>query len=204
MPAVAAEQHYIDLFLKNPGNRARLLDMDAARFMTQMKMWGDFLARAGDAARFPVTGLDTALLSRIQTPTLCVFVMDEAGKDDGMHTLAAMRALHACLPGAAGRELVVTHDKDRYCAAIDAFAAGIAAPLAPPQSPSFSARSAALCAVPGMYSHLPNDAELAQFAAYYGKVAADNAAEAELEAERACSCAQGPRAWLPSIFRTKE
>ena len=51
MEAVAAEPHYVELFAKNPANRARLLSWDAAHFMTQTKMWADFLARAGDATR---------------------------------------------------------------------------------------------------------------------------------------------------------
>jgi hypothetical protein len=201
MLAVASEPHYVELFAKNPGNKERLLGWDAARFMTRMKVWGDFLARAGDSGRFPVTGLDTALLSRITQPVLCVYIMEPGGKDDGMHTLSAMRAAHAALPGAAGREVVVTHDKEVYTKAIDAFAADFSNTIPPPQSPSFAARSAPLAARPGMYTHLPGDDEVAQFVDYYTRLAADNAAEAERERNAACAC-NGARAWL-SDWRTK-
>ncbi len=83
MAAVAAEPHYAELFEKNRHNRETLLGWDAARYMTQMKVWGDYLARAGDTARFPVTGLDAALLRRVTQPALCIYVMDAGGKDDG-------------------------------------------------------------------------------------------------------------------------
>jgi hypothetical protein len=201
MPAVAAEPHYVELFTKNPANKTHLLGWEPARFMTRMKLWGDFLARAGDTTRFPVTGLEAALLRRITQPTLCVYIMDAGGKDDGMHTLSAMRAAHAALPGASGREVVVSHDKEVYTTAIDAFAADFSNAIPPPQSPSFAARSAPLAARPGFYTHLPDDAEVAQFVDYYDRVAADNAAEAERERNTACAC-NGARAWL-SDWRTK-
>ena len=164
---------------------------------------GDFLQRAGDAARFPVTGLETALLARVRQPALCVYVMDEGGKDDGMHTLSAMRALHATLPGAAGREVVVTHDRDVYTAQIEAFAASLPPAIAPPPSPSMATRQAKLAVTPGMYPHMPSDAELQQFVQYYEKLAADNAAEAERERAAACACT-GVRSLLSGGWRTAQ
>jgi hypothetical protein len=113
-----------------------------------------------------------------------------------------MRALHEHLPGARGREMVVTHDKNVYCAAIDAFAASIEAPLVPPQSPCLAARTRSLAALPGFYTHMPNAQELAQYREYYGKLAADNAAEAERERNAACAC-NGARSWLPTAWRTQ-
>lgn len=195
MAAVAALPHYTELLQKNKNNRSRLLAFEPARFMTQMKLWGDFLARAGDAQRFPVTGLDAALLSRIRHPALCIYVVDTGGKDDGMHTLSAMRALHDVLPGAADREVIVSHEKEVYARAIDSFAARMVAPSVPPPSPSFAAREAPLAVTPGMYSHMPDAAEVAQFKSYYEKVAADNAAEAERERNAACAC-NTARSWL--------
>jgi len=187
MKAVAALDHYRTLFEKNPGNKARLLAMDPARFMTQLKVWGDSLARAGDTAAFPVTALAAPLLARVSQPTQCVFIADEGGGDDGMHTLAAMRGAHAAIPGAAGRPVVVSGDKEVFGDAIAAFVASLPAVLEAPPTPSAAERSRPLRSLLDAYPQLPSAAEVGEFWAYYSKVAAENAAEAEREAASACS-----------------
>lgn len=187
MKAVAALDHYRTLFEKNAGNRARLLAMDPARFMTQLKVWGDSLARAGDSAAFPVTALAVPLLARVSQPTLCVFIPDDGGGDDGMHTLAAMRGAHDAIPGAAERPVLVSSDKDVFGEAIAAFVASLPAVLEPPATPSAAERSRPLCGLPGAYPQLPSEAEVAEYWVYYRRVAAENAAEAAREAASACS-----------------
>ena len=82
MEAVASLPRYKELCAKNPENRMRLAAMDPARFMTQHKLWGDFLARGGSPTEFPVTGLHVDFLKRIKQPALCIYVVDAGGKDD--------------------------------------------------------------------------------------------------------------------------
>ncbi len=103
MEAVATLPRYKELCVKNPDNRMRLAAMDPARFMTQHKMWGDFLARGGATTDFPVTGLHVRarptghrglmlaltcsllqadFLKRVKQPALCIYVVDAGGKDD--------------------------------------------------------------------------------------------------------------------------
>jgi len=186
LAAVAKDPHYTALFERNPANRARLLSWGAERFMLQMKLWGDALSRAGDAVKFPVTGLPRELLQGIQQPALCVYVADPGGKDDGMHTLSAMRALHGCLPGAYG-PAVVTDDKEVYVRAIQDFIGALSPPTHMPQSPSPAKYCAPLAVRPGMYPQLPNDAELAQMRAYYAQRAAEGAEEEAREKKSLCS-----------------
>ena len=120
----------------------------------------------------------------------------------GMHTVDAIRALHASLPAAVGSDPVVAADsaKDQWVAAIEAFAATIPCALAPPQSPSFASQQAPLKPLAGAYPHMPSAQEVQQFESYYLKVAADNAVEAERERNAACACT-GLRSWLPTGWR---
>jgi len=205
MDAVASLPRYRELCVKNPENRLALEGMDPAHFMAQHKCWGDFLARAGAPTEYPVTGLHADFLKRVRQPALCVYVMDDGGKDDGMHTVDAIRALHASLPGAVGSEPVVAAEsaKETWIAAIESFAASIPCSLAPPQSPSFASQQAPLKPLPGAYPHMPNDAEVKQFETYYLGVATENAAEAERERNAACAC-NGMRAWMPSGWRASK
>ena len=80
--AVASLPRYKELCSKNPDNSLKLAAMDPARFMAQHKCWGDFLARGGSPAEFPVTGLHADFLKRIKQPALCVYLVAEGGKDD--------------------------------------------------------------------------------------------------------------------------
>ena len=218
--AVASLPRYKELCSKNPENSLKLAAMDPARFMAQHKCWGDFLARGGSPAEFPVTGLHADFLKRVKQPALCIYLVAEGGKDDvriaatlllsrlsrrcaqGMHTVDAIRALHASLPAAVGSDPVVAADsaKDQWVAAIEAFAATIPCSLAPPQSPSFASQQAPLKPLAGAYPHMPSAQEVQQFESYYLKVAADNAVEAERERNAACACT-GLRAWLPTGWR---
>ena len=119
-----------------------------------------------------------------------------------MHTVDAIRALHANLPAAVGSDPVVAAEsaKDQWVAAIESFAASIPCSLAPPQSPSFASQQAPLKPLPGAYPHMPTAQEVQQFESYYHTVAADNALEAERERNAACAC-NGLRSLLPSGWR---
>ena len=187
MAAVAHHPHFVSLFEKNPGNKERLLSYPPDRFMLQMKVWGDSLAKAGDSSVFPVTALSRQLLQGIKQPALCVYIQDASGGDDGMHTLSAMQALHAELPGAAARPVVVAEDKEVYCAAIEQFMATVPMPATVPESPSAAAMTQPLRVREGMYPQLPNPKEMQELRAYYAKLASDNADEAANERKALCS-----------------
>lgn len=58
MDLVAKDEHFQNLFERNAANRERLLATDPGVFMARMRSWGDFLQRAGDPQKYPVTGLD--------------------------------------------------------------------------------------------------------------------------------------------------
>ena len=95
MEAVASLPRYQELCSKNPENSLKLAAMDPARFMAQHKCWGDFLARGGSPAEFPVTGLHADFLKRVKQPALCIYLVAEGGKDDVRiaATFAALLAL---------------------------------------------------------------------------------------------------------------
>jgi pimeloyl-ACP methyl ester carboxylesterase len=186
MAAVAHHPHFVSLFEKNPGNKERLLSNSADRFMLQMKIWGDSLAKAGDSSAFPVTALSRQLLQTIQQPALCVYIQDPSG-DDGMHTLSAMQALHAELPGARARPVVVTDDKEVYCSAIEEWMATVPLPTTVPESPSAAAAAAPLRVRDGMYPQLPSPQELQQLRSFYANLASENADEAANERKALCS-----------------
>ena len=111
MEAVATLPRYKELCTKNLDNWLRLASMDPARFMTQHKLWGDFLARGGSPTEFPVTGLHADVLKRVKQPALCIYVVDAGGKDDVRgaarfrrpvtHALAAGNAHRGCHPRTA-------------------------------------------------------------------------------------------------------
>jgi len=178
MEEVARTAHYAKLFEKNAANRAVLLSWSPARFMLTMRLWGEALSKAGDAEAFPVTGLSRRLLARVAQPALCVYIKP-AGEDDGMHTEAALRGLHAALPGASLPPVVA--DEKGYANAIAQFVQA-AAPAGGPAPPA----EAGPFALPGAYEQLPSGAELEALRVYYGE-AADRRAE-EARRERASWC----------------
>ena len=95
--AVASLPRYKELCSKNPDNSLKLAAMDPARFMAQHKCWGDFLARGGSPAEFPVTGLHADFLKRIKQPALCIYLVAEGGKDDVRVAAAFVPLLFASL-----------------------------------------------------------------------------------------------------------
>lgn len=191
MAAVAAGPHFAELLQRSPASRATLLSFDPAAFMLQYRVWGECLSRGGDPNDFPVTGLASDLLRRVAQPSLCVYIANEDGKDDGMHTRAAMGALHAALP-AARPAVVDTTSTDVWVAQVMEFAreidashesaAGEEATCAPPLRP-FSH-------MPGFYAHLPTAEEIDAWRGQYERAAALGAAVAAQDEAKggAASC----------------
>jgi hypothetical protein len=73
----------------NPGNRARLIGMDAAKFIETMSRWDRWFSEGAD---LPVISATEAELSSISVPVAIV-----AGDDD-IHPLSAARELDRILP----------------------------------------------------------------------------------------------------------
>ena len=90
MAEVAETPHFSELIRANPGNAARLLDMDADTFMANMKSWNEVFYPATGA---PVIAATAAELRTVTAPTL-VF----NGNDD-FHPALAAEALHEAIPG---------------------------------------------------------------------------------------------------------
>jgi pimeloyl-ACP methyl ester carboxylesterase len=89
MDAVAATPFFAERIAQNPGNKQRLLSMDAKEFIATMSGWGRYFSEAGD---LPVIGATEAELAGIKVPTCIV-----AGDDD-VHPLSAAQNLHRILP----------------------------------------------------------------------------------------------------------
>jgi pimeloyl-ACP methyl ester carboxylesterase len=89
MEAVAATPFFADRIAKNPGNRERLLGMDANHFISTMERWGRYFSEAGD---LPVIGATEEELATIQVP-ICIV----AG-DDAVHPTSAAERLHSIVP----------------------------------------------------------------------------------------------------------
>jgi len=90
MPEVAETPHFSELIRANPGNAARLLDMDASIFIAVMKSWNDvFYPTMAE----PVIAATVSELRTVTAPTL-IF----NGNDD-FHPDFAAQALHEAIPG---------------------------------------------------------------------------------------------------------
>jgi pimeloyl-ACP methyl ester carboxylesterase len=89
MAEVAETPHFRELIRANPGNAARLLDMDADTFMANMKSWNETFY---PAVATPVIGATVAELQKVTAPAL-VF----NGNDD-FHPALAAEALHEAIP----------------------------------------------------------------------------------------------------------
>src|ERR1700723_864388 len=90
MPEVAETPHFSELIRANPGNAARLLEMDANSFIAVMKSWNDVFYPTMAA---PVIAATFAELRTVTAPTL-IF----NGNDD-FHPALAAEALHEAIPG---------------------------------------------------------------------------------------------------------
>lgn len=90
MEAVAALPEWAEVIERNPGNRARFLEQDRARFVETMERWMlAYYPRPGE----PVPGLPDDLARAITVPTL-VF---RSGVSDPYHTRATSEALAAII-----------------------------------------------------------------------------------------------------------
>jgi len=90
MAEVAETPHFSELIRANPGNAARLLDMDAGLFIAVMKSWNNVF--------YPTmaTPVIAATVSELRTVTAPTLVFD--GNDD-FHPAFAAQALHEAIPG---------------------------------------------------------------------------------------------------------
>ena len=94
MEAVAALPHWADVIRRNPGNRARILRQDRARFIETMQRWAAaFFPLPGS----PVPGMTVQDLRSLRMPTMVL----RSGASDLSHTRKASEEVHALIPGAA-------------------------------------------------------------------------------------------------------
>jgi pimeloyl-ACP methyl ester carboxylesterase len=89
MQAVVDTPFFAERCAANPGNRDRLLSMNAEDFIATMERWERFFTEGGD---LPVIGATEAELASIKVPTAIV-----AGDDD-VHPTTAAQNLHRILP----------------------------------------------------------------------------------------------------------
>ena len=69
MAAVCATEQYRERIAANPGNRERLMKMDAKRYIEVMSRWRDLFVKG---ARLPVMGVSEAELYSIGIPTVVI------------------------------------------------------------------------------------------------------------------------------------
>jgi pimeloyl-ACP methyl ester carboxylesterase len=91
MEAVVKSPFFADRIAANPDNRERLMGLDPAEFVEQMKCWNRAFYYSADAS---LAGVPDAALSMISVPTLIV-----AGNDD-VHPPTASNAIARLVPGA--------------------------------------------------------------------------------------------------------
>jgi pimeloyl-ACP methyl ester carboxylesterase len=91
MQAVAETPFFAERIKMNPGNRDRLLGMDASRFIEVMQRWGRELRAGGDR---PVIGATEVELAPLETPASI------AAGDDDVHPTSAAENLHRLLRSA--------------------------------------------------------------------------------------------------------
>jgi pimeloyl-ACP methyl ester carboxylesterase len=89
MRAVAETEFFAERIKMNPGNRERLLKMDAREFISVMQRWSVYFTKGAD---LPVIGATEAELREIKAPA-CIL----AGDDD-VHPTTAAQNLHRLLP----------------------------------------------------------------------------------------------------------
>jgi pimeloyl-ACP methyl ester carboxylesterase len=93
MSAVAALPAWKEQLTRNPGNRERLLQLDAERFVAIMRAWAEsFFPQAG----VPIPCLSAQDLAGIRVPTMIL----RSGQSDLHHARATSEAVAAMVPGA--------------------------------------------------------------------------------------------------------
>lgn len=102
MAAVCDTEQYRERIAANPGNRERLMRMDAKRYIEVMTRWRDnFVA----GALLPVMGVTESELKSIEVPTLVIPGNDKTHSSESGRTAARM------IPGAQLHELPIA-DQD--------------------------------------------------------------------------------------------
>jgi pimeloyl-ACP methyl ester carboxylesterase len=92
MEAVAALPDWADSIRRNPGNRARILSQDPARFIETMQRWGaSFYPSPGS----PVPGMTPESFRKIRVPTMVL----RSGKSDLAHTRKTSEDTQAMIAG---------------------------------------------------------------------------------------------------------
>jgi pimeloyl-ACP methyl ester carboxylesterase len=97
MEAVADLPEWKEQITRNPGNRARILAQDPAKFVATMQRWAESFFPKSSA---PVPGLNPDELAKIKVPTVVL----RSGKSDLHHTRATSEALAQMVPGSQLRE----------------------------------------------------------------------------------------------------
>jgi len=102
MAAVCATEQYRERIAANPGNRERLMKMDAKRYIEVMSRWRDLFVKG---AHLPVMGVSEAELRSIGIPTVVI------PGNDKTHSTESGRAAARLIPGAEMHELPIA-DQD--------------------------------------------------------------------------------------------
>jgi pimeloyl-ACP methyl ester carboxylesterase len=98
MAAVCATEGYAERIAANPGNRARLMAMDAKRYIAIMRRWRELFV-AG--AHYPVLGVSDAELGSLKLPAIVI------PGNDQTHASASGIAAHKLIPGGVLHQLPV-------------------------------------------------------------------------------------------------
>ena len=102
MAAVCATEQYRERIAANPGNRERLMKMDAKRYIEVMSRWRDLFVKG---AHLPVMGVSEAELRSIGIPTVVI------PGNDKTHSTESGRAAARLIPGAEMHQLPIA-DQD--------------------------------------------------------------------------------------------
>ena len=102
MAAVCATQQYQERIAANPANRARLMNMDPARYIEVMTRWRDLFVKG---AHLPVMGVSEAELRSLRAPTIVI------PGNDKTHSSESGRAAARLIPGSVLHELPI-RDQD--------------------------------------------------------------------------------------------
>ena len=113
MEAVCRTEHFGELITSNPANRARLMSMDAKRFIAVMEAWRRSFNAGAD---HPVIGLSPADLRSLTVPA-CIIP-----GNDRVHPRAPGQFAHRLMPNSEYHE-VLTEDRPDLDMAMEEWAA---------------------------------------------------------------------------------
>jgi len=100
MAAVCETEMYRERIAANPANRARVMNMDPARFIAVMQRWLDIFM---EGPKEPLLGVSADQLRSIAVPAIII------PGNDKTHAAVNGRAAHALIPGAELFELPIEH-----------------------------------------------------------------------------------------------